>query len=404
MKNVLRLSLVAALAGSLIGCGLQNGSTVNLTDRTTTVSAQATQGRMIIKFKSDAARKAFHASHGTKTIKRIAALNVDVVDTGSTRTMVRGDQNTVYAEPDYVYSTNFEPNDPSYGKQYALKNIEAPKAWDITQGESDVVIAIVDTGIDLDHPDLEDKLVAGYNAVAPAQTPNDDNSHGTHCAGISAGITNNGQGIAGLAVGCKLMPIKVMTAEGRGSTAAIADGITWAVDHGADVISLSLGGPGGGQAMADAVKYAIDKNVVVTAAMGNNGTNQMSYPAAYPGVIAVGASDTQDKTARFSQYGRWISVVAPGVDILSTTPNHDNYLNTSYPDKITKNYSLMSGTSMATPYVAGLLGLMRSKYPQMDPAALKVKLEQTCDKVQGLGAFDDHYGNGRINAFKALSN
>lgn len=402
MKNALRLSLLAVLAGSMIGCGLQVSNISGTGADSVQYNAAAAPGRMIVKFKSDAARKAFHASHGTKTIKRIAALNLDVINTATSRGVITGDKNVVYAEPDYIYETNFEPNDPSYKDQYALKNTEASQAWDITKGDSNLVIAIIDTGIDLDHPDLKDKLVPGYNAVNPALSADDDNSHGTHCAGITAATTNNGVGIAGLAANCKLMPVKVMTAQGSGTTDAIADGITWAVDHGANVISMSLGGPGGGQAMTDAVKYALSKNVPVIAAMGNNGTNQMSYPAAIPGVLAVGASDNQDKIARFSQYGRWISVVAPGVNILSTTPNHDNYLNKSYPATITKNYSLMSGTSMATPYVAGLVGLIRSKYPQLNPAEIKARVEKSCDKVQGLTAYDDHYGYGRINARKAL--
>ncbi|MGE5707816.1 MAG: S8 family peptidase [Bacteroidota bacterium] len=403
MKNVARLTLVTALlAGTLAGCGANNlqisrDSQVNLG------SAKAVSGQVLVKFKSNADRAAFHKKHGSRTIKRIAALNLDVVQLKSGTRAITQDANAVYVEPDYLYQISFDPNDVSYGNQYALKNMEAPKAWEITKGSSDVVIAIVDTGVDLDHEDLKDKLVAGYNAVDPSKTPDDDNSHGTHCAGISAASTNNGVGVAGLAINCKVMPVKVMTAQGSGSTSGIADGITWAVDHGADVISLSLGGPGGGAAMKDAVDYALSKNVTVIAAMGNNGTNQMSYPAAYPGVIAVGASDKNDKIASFSQYGNWISVAAPGVDILATTPNHDNYLNKTYPNKITKNYSLMSGTSMATPYTSGLAGLVLSQFPNLTPAQVKERLEKTADKVQGLTAFNDHYGHGRINAVRALT-
>ncbi len=400
MKNALRLMLATSL---LAGCGTSNLS-LNLTKGSEVVKAEAVQGRLLVKFKSDADRLAFHKNHNSRTLKRIAALNIDVVQVPGSRGVAIQDANAVYAEPDYLYQVSFEPNDPSYKDQYALKNMSAAQAWEINQGDPKVVIAIIDTGVDLDHSDLKDKLVDGFNAVEPSKSPDDDNSHGTHCAGISAASTNNNFGISGLASGCKVMPIKVMTAQGSGSTSSIAEGITWAVDHGAKVISMSLGGPGGGQAMGDAVKYALAKNVSVVAAMGNNGTNQMSYPAAYPGVIAVGATDNLDKIAKFSQFGTWISVAAPGVGIYSTTPNHDNYLNKTYPDKITKNFSLMSGTSMATPYVAGLAGLVRSQFPNLNPAQIKERIEKSCDRVQGLVAFDDRYGHGRVNAQKALSN
>ncbi|HEY9765642.1 MAG TPA: S8 family serine peptidase, partial [Chroococcales cyanobacterium] len=186
---------------------------------------------------------------------------------------------------------------------------------------------------------------------------------------------------------------------GNGSDAGVAEGITWAADHGAEIISLSLGGPEESKVMKDAVDYAAAKGTLVVAAMGNAGNGEKSYPAAYPGVLAVGATDEKDEAAEFSQYGEWISVSAPGVAIYSTFPTYKVDMNEyGYP----QNYAALDGTSMATPAVAGLAALVKSMYPGLDAAGIRKRIEKSADD-RGDTGFDAHFGHGRVNALRALS-
>src|SRR5581483_10497467 len=161
-----------------------------------------------------------------------------------------------FAEPNYLAEAYFTPNDPNFGSQWALPKISAPQAWDLAPGSSAVKIAIIDTGVDLTHPDLSGKILPGYDFVNSDTVAQDDNGHGTHCAGIAAAITNNSAGIAGVGYNCSIMPVKVLNSSGSGTYAAIVDGIVWATDHGANVISMSLGGSSGSSALQDAVDYA----------------------------------------------------------------------------------------------------------------------------------------------------
>jgi thermitase len=307
-----------------------------------------------------------------------------------------------YAEPDYILTTAVAPNDYYFNLQWGLNNtgqtilgspgkpdadIDLPEAWNITKGSQEVVIAIVDTGVDLTHPDLASKLVAGYNTVDENTNAQDYNGHGTHVAGIAAASTDNSSvGVAGVCWNCKIMPIKALGTS-SGSIEDVAQGITYAVDHGADVINLSLGGPEGSTTLLLAVRYAYSKNIPVVAAMMNYGTGDSYYPAAYPETIAVGATDNLDVRADYSNYGNHIDLVAPGSDILSTY-----YLN---------QYGYMSGTSMSSPHVAGVLGLLRSLSPSRTVEQLRTILRSSADDLGVLG-WDVYYGAGRLNANKAL--
>ncbi|MBL0388782.1 peptidase S8 [Tumebacillus sp. ITR2] len=281
-----------------------------------------------------------------------------------------------------------QPNDTFYSSnQWNLPLIKADKAWQLSTGDPDVVIAVVDTGVDLNHPDLQGKLVAGRNIIAGTDQPQDDNGHGTHCAGIIAARTNNLEGIAGVNWNSKIMPVKAMNADGSGSVADIADGIAWAADHGADVINLSLGDYEDSDYLHEAIKYAYEKGIVVTAAMGNDGTGEASYPAAYPEVIGVAANDETNETATFSNYGAHCSVSAPGVSIPST-----------YPDK---RYVALSGTSMASPHVAGVAGLLKSINKNLKPSDIRDILQKTADDLGPEGK-DDYYGYGEVNVSRAM--
>lgn len=334
-----------------------------------------------------------------KAVKTISSLNVQVVKTASgVNTMsvinnLKQSADIQYAEPNYIAKAFFSPNDPKFKDQYAPQIVKAPEGWDISMGEKNVVVSIVDTGVDLKHPDLADKIIKGYDVVDKDDDPMDGQGHGTHCAGIATAITDNKEGVAGIAPKCSIMPVRVLDDNGSGSYDDVAEGIVWAAEHGAHVISMSLGGKSSSQVVEDAVKLALKNDVVVVAAMGNDGRKIKCYPAAIPGVIAVGSTDKNDKRSSFSNYGEWISVSAPGSSVLSTLPTYENGIGQT-------NYGLLSGTSMATPAVAGLAGLVRSFYPKYDSKKVRAALEKGDDL--GKTGFDDEFGNGRINVYNSL--
>lgn len=296
-----------------------------------------------------------------------------------------------YAEPHYIYITNgieIVPNDQLYNEyQWNLPTIDTEKGWDISRGAKEVVIAVIDTGVDLDHPEFKGKLVEGYNFINPEKKPYDDVGHGTHVAGIIGASTNNGEGIAGVTWYNKIMPIKVLDSSGTGSTYDVAQGIIWATDNGADIINLSLGNYADAQFLHDAVKYAYERDVVLVAATGNDFTAEPGYPAAYPEVIAVGATDENGKLAPFSNYGNYVDVTAPGVNIPSTYPKNQ--------------YAALSGTSMAGPHVAGLIGLIRAYNPEVTNAEMKDLIRKTAMDLGNPG-YDPYYGAGQINIVAAL--
>lgn len=286
------------------------------------------------------------------------------------------------------------PNDPLFAQQYGLQLTQAPAGWQIYAGQPQHFLAVIDSGIDLKHPDLAEKLLPGFDVIDQDDQPWDGYGHGTHCAGIAAAVSNNQVGIAGMAPALKIMPIRVIGDNGIGDSADVAAGIIWAVDHGAKVLSMSLGGLMNPQVKREAVQYALDRDVLIVAAMGNNGKEMKAYPAATPGVLAVGASDAQDQRATFSQFGDWMSVSAPGVKILSALPTYP------HPHK-ELNYGAVSGTSMATPAVAGAAALLRSRWPELSRAEVKAKIEAGTDD-RGEPGFDPYYGHGRLNLAKVL--
>jgi subtilisin family serine protease len=309
-----------------------------------------------------------------------------------------------------------ETGDPMSKDQWALDRIQAPAAWTLTRGSQDTVIAIVDTGIDLQHPDLRAKLVGGINITDPGQSPKDDFGHGTHVAGIAAALTGNGVGIAGMAPAARLMPVKVNLPESGGlEESAVADGILWAANHGADVINLSLGFADGDsefRTLGRAVYYAMhEKKCVVVAAMGNNyktaGANHPQYPAGWAkqnslsNIVAVGATTPDDRRWDNADTGPWQTLSAPGFAILSTTPTYKvpmtGLKDAALGHDVKLNYGRMSGTSMATPYVSGLAALLLSRMKNHEPGLVKLKLAQSADRI---GSSD--VGAGRVNALATL--
>lgn len=302
-----------------------------------------------------------------------------------------GQANVEFAEPNYIYLQNqIElPNDLLYREQYQwnLPVIQTEAGWDITKGDEHIIIAVVDTGVDLDHPDLRRRLTNGYNVLENNEFPDDDNGHGTHVAGIIASDTNNREGVAGITWYNKIMPVKAMSAEGVGTTFEIAKGIIWAVDHGADVINLSLGNYQPSSLLKEAVDYAYDKNVVLISAAGNENTSQPSYPSAYPEVLSVAAVNYTGQRAPFSNYGDYIDVTAPGVQIPST------YFN--------QQYAALSGTSMAAPHAAGLAGLLLSANPDLTNREVIDIIKNTAYDL-GTPGTDSDFGSGLIDVKNAL--
>jgi subtilisin family serine protease/plastocyanin len=303
---------------------------------------------------------------------------------------------------------SFTPDDSRYSLyQWGVKRINADTAWDFTLGTHNVTVAVLDTGIDYTHDDLSQNMWKdgsghyGYDFWNDDTDPMDDNIngyesgvwtpnvnifHGTHVAGVVGADINNVIGIAGTAQ-CKLMAVKVMNESGEGTDATVAQGMIWAVDHGAQIITMSLGVDSQTLALTNAVQYASAHGVVLVAAAGNEGLSSVSYPAAYPQVIAVGASDKLDHRASFSNYGSQLEVMAPGVQIWSAKPGD--------------TYQELSGTSTATPFVAGVTALMLSINPALTTAQIRTVLNQTADDL-GTTGWDTSTGWGIIDAHAAV--
>ncbi|WP_439027201.1 S8 family serine peptidase [Haloarchaeobius sp. DT45] len=296
-----------------------------------------------------------------------------------------------YVEENKTHYAFATPNDPKFGDQYAPQQVRAPEAWDTTTGEG-VTIAVVDQGVMYDHPDLADRFGSnkGKDFVDSDADPYPDSMadeyHGTHVAGICAGTTDNSTGISGIS-NASLLSGRALSEQGSGSTADIADAVKWAADQGADIINMSLGGGGYTNTMKNAVSYAANAGVTIICASGNDGSSSVSYPAAYDECMAIGAVDENENLASFSQYGSKQSVVAPGVDVLSTwTENVSQYGG---------KYNKISGTSMACPAAAGVAALGLAANPDWTNTQLRSKLKETAVDI-GLSA--DKQGAGRVDA------
>lgn len=305
---------------------------------------------------------------------------------------IAGQPGVIYAEPNAIRTLMRTPNDTVFEQQWALRKIQAPEAWDITTG-NEIVIALLDTGVSNSHPDLKNKLVEGYDFANRDHDPNDDEGHGTYTAGVAAASSNNGQGIAGVCWGCRIMPIKVLNSRGQGDDANIAAAIRWATDRGVRIISMSLGGPDNTEVLRDAVQYAADRNVLLIAASGNGQAdgNQANYPAAYPSVLAVAATTANDQVTGFSTTGDYLDISAPGVGVWSTLWSRSDG----------NTYGASNGTSAACPHVAGAAALVLSIRPDLTANQVAEILQSTADD-QGTPGWDPLGGYGRLNVLRAV--
>lgn len=374
-------------------------------------------GRLLVQFAPgtpDEEKAAVHERLGAQVIGEIPELGIQILQVPEEATSMvfayQAEPSVSFAEPDYVAriagwpdgpvlpadvltgigeGLAQTPNDPHFPEMWNLAKIRAAAGWDITVGSPDVIIAVIDTGADASHPDLQGKLVPAYDFVNGDNDPADDQGHGTHVAGTAAAVTNNGIGIAGMSWEAKVMPVKALGASGAGAHSWIANGIVWATDHGAQVINMSLGGPYTSATMREAVDYAWNHGVVIVAAAGNGNTSNPTYPAAYENVIGVSATTQNDERAYFSNYGSYVSVASPGVAILSTIRGGA--------------YQAWSGTSMASPHVAGLAALVRSIHPNWTNAQVREAIEDSATDL-GTPGWDAIFGWGRIDVYAALSN
>jgi subtilisin family serine protease len=331
-----------------------------------------------------------------------------------------------WAEPKYLYHVSSVPNDPSYSQQFSLPLIKAPAAWDITTGDTTVIIGIVDTGVDWPHPDLAANIwnnageipgngidddhngyvddIHGWDfgglgnngQPTPDNDPMEDRSdHGTHVAGIASAVTNNGIGIASIGYKCKIMPVKTSEDDVRDNGGALIsfgfEGIVYAADNHCKVINCSWGGGGYSLLGQETINYALSKGALVVCAAGNDNSSGLFYPADYDGVFAVASTESNDVRSSYTNYGEKIGVCAPGSAIYSTwQPN---------------TYATLYGTSMASPLVSGLAGLVSSKFKTYTPEQVREQIRRNCDDISAQNpGLVNLLGGGRINALKALSN
>ncbi|MEB3329060.1 MAG: S8 family serine peptidase [Candidatus Sericytochromatia bacterium] len=284
---------------------------------------------------------------------------------------------------------------------WGLAAIRAEAAWEVTAGDPGIVVAVIDTGIDMSHPDLAANVdrAGARNLVEAGQPPDDDFGHGTHVAGIVAAVGDNGQGGCGVAWRGRVLPIRVLGVDGTGSTWNTVAALDYAVSRGAAVANLSLGSPDYSPLEAEAVQRAVAAGTVVVAAAGNEAGdgNYLEYPASYPGVISVGAVGPDLRRTVFSNFNSWVTLAAPGVDVFSTIPTR---LSPGVP------YGYLSGTSMAAPMVAGAAALLLTQNPGWTPAQVTERLKRTARDLTPAGdpvpGFDVFHGAGLLDVGRGL--
>jgi thermitase len=423
-KKRSKVLLVLLLVISIFLTTAVYGAPLSADEGSPLADAPYVPGRIVVKLKegfSSAHMAQLHASQEAAVVAEIPQIGVQVLSVpvgkiGALIAAYKADPRVEYAEPDYLAQPAYEPNDPYYGDgtQWGPQKIQASLAWDFCTGDPSVVIAVVDWGVDLQHPDLQAKMwtnpgeipdngidddgngyiddLYGWDFAYWDNDPQDDYYHGTHVAGIAAAATDNGVGVAGVGFSSRIMAVKVGYVDDYGAQvtySAISSGIIYAADNGAKVINLSLGSYTPSSYLESSVNYVWDAGCVLVGAAGNNNKSSFFYPAAYDNVIGVSATDQNDAKASFSNHGSYISVAAPGVSIYST------YWNGS------STYAYGSGTSMAAPHVAGLAALLFAQDGSRSNDTVRSLIESSADDLGDTG-WDQYYGYGRINAYRAL--
>ena len=330
----------------------------------------------------------------TTVMPGVVAVEVPAADADDAVARLEEDPRVRSATPDAVYRIAQVPNDPCYlgcsgYDQYNLRLSNAESAWNVTHGSSGVEVAILDTGVDTTHFDLAGKVSVGSNYSASAAS-SDVNGHGTHVAGIISANTGNGQGVAGMGWDTRVRSIKVLDDQGAGFASNIAKGVYEALQAGVRVINLSLAGEDAG-VLAKAVKAAVDSGVVVVAAAGNESSSTPTFPGAYPGVLAVAASNAADQVSAFSNWGTWVDLAAPGDTILSTFPPGGGCASNCF--------GIETGTSQSSPIVAGVAALMLAVNPSLSGSTVSSLINSTAFPIAGTGS---KVAFGRVDAGKAV--
>lgn len=435
--------LITLMFGGVVSAGLDPGESSTGPKLTRESVPEYVEDEILVKFKSyvtDKKIKSINSTHGTKTKKKIPKINVYVIkipEGTSVFDMVESykkEPNVEYAEPNHIAHILLTPNDPGFSLQWNMNNIgqtlgtadadiDAPEAWDINTGDPNVIIAIIDTGVALYHPEFDGKFwlnsaeipvngidddangyvddYRGYNFSYNSNFPDDDHGHGTHCAGIAAAETDNGLGVAGISWSNLIMPVKVLNHNGAGTFGRISEGIIYAADNGADVISMSLGAFFRSQTLELAMEYAYNAGVVIICAAGNEYGPPVIYPAAFDRYcLAVAATNDYDERAYFSSTGPQVDVAAPGFNIYSTYRYIGFGLGSTYDE-----YVFNSGTSMACPHVAGLAALVLAQNPTYTNDQVMGQIKYTTEDVNSAKypGEDKYLGAGRINAYQTLT-
>lgn len=445
IKRLISFLLITLLVLASGVSGVYGQESFQQIDNTSHVSEEYVAHQLVIKYKTtnegliSSLQKLTEESTAGKVVKqlpegaRLLELPKDK-DIRETMLALSEDPNIEYVEPNYyVYAFgpnvhdesimllddkkaegDFEvpvPNDPFYSEQYGPQLIKAPYAWS-TVGFNSAVVAVIDTGVQTTHPDLQGRVLPnGWNFVQRKSSGlpynpediSDDNGHGTHVFGIISAIYNNGIGIVGCSgpADVKILPVKVLNDKGQGTSFDVSEGIKYAADQGVDVINLSLGTSFSSNVLSEAVSYAQSKGCVVVAAAGNESRRvELTYPASYLGVIAVGAVDNLKRRAYFSNYGDRLDLTAPGVAVLSTVPDFvgrpNQKIGEAYGDDESGYYEKWSGTSMAAPYVAAAAALYKCIYPDASVLQVCEVLTSTAEDIGDLGR-DPETGYGLVD-------
>jgi subtilisin family serine protease len=416
MKKMMSLVLVANVAAVLAGCGAQSAVPQMAASENQALSAseKTLAQRLIVGFKSMPSAKAIaelEKTHQVKEVKQIKKVAMVVFETTgnvtATRKALAATTGVEFVEsellpklePFKATPVNVRPRqdgskvDPLLKDQWGLTKMGVDKVWTTAKNLKTVKVAVVDTGVDLNHPDLKDILLPGANFDKPGTPPQDGQGHGTMTAGCVAAIANNGMGVAGVAPNAKVIPVKV-----GNSASSVVEAMMWAADN-SDMITMSLSFKPG---MADypsaiettrrAAEYVMSKGTPMICSMGNTGSSSKNVPSFFagkevPGLIAVGATDKNDKVTSFSTFGDWTSVSAPGAEIVTTAMGGQ--------------YKAVNGTSFSTPLTAGVVALMLGNGFDRDPAKIKAKLQSTAVDIDAPG-YDPKAGAGRVDAYRAV--
>ncbi len=366
--------------------------------RTSPAAPQYASGHVLVRFRPGVGAAQMRRSLAAVTSSSAPATGVEATgvlqvpvsgDPVAAVAALREDPGVSAASLDYVRTaTSITPNDPLFGSQSYLKfTLRLPDAWSVTQGSTATTVAVVDSGVDLGHPDLAGRLVAGHDFVDGDATPQDANGHGTEVAGIIGARGNNAAGVAGIDWAARIMPVRVLNAQGSGYDSDVIAGIEWAADHGAGIVNLSLGGTADDPLVRQAVQYARSKGALVVAASGNDGKAEAFYPAAYPEVVAVTATNGSTPVY-FSNTGSYVDLAAPGWNITSTA------LGGGYATG-------GAGTSFAAPIVSGVAALVHAAHPSWTWDQVVHQMEATAVD-RGTPGRDDIVGYGVVDAGAAV--